>query len=523
MKSKYKNTIGEIQEKQFDSFVEKCKKINDTTTLNKMFNNLSDNNLNFYKIHENDRNSFSINIALIAIIANNAWLLNNCLEKNKEVLEDLVYTETTKKYFVFPDSPLYPLIKELNLSDNELFNVVQNMKNKEEFDDHLMEMEQHFNINNFLPEIYYETAKDIILNIANNDNIQEVLYKHNLLEKIVHDFIKQDEKNEIPFEEEMIYLANKTIEFYNSNNYKLDNKKIFNYVIESATTGRNTLSEYRYKQIKKMYNNIIPEKNANDFYYDKDVINILFKNTSEPYLQDFFDFHKIETYEKSDSKRKKPLVGIYQKFSFLDKETLNCFMENNGSLSLFKKLEELIGNEYFIQKPDLVEYYFNAFKKEKDKFKEYKNFYQDLINKYNFKVSVNEMLPETIEDFKDIVYTNKDTLDGIDLKGLIREKIKEGDIDYIKEILNLDYINKPDYINEVLNRFIKNNKKKDEPNVISFIEFILNNKNKLNVAFVDIKVSTKVNNETTSMVHMLLINEALKITQNNENSIKRRL
>jgi len=321
----------------------------------------------------------------------------------------------------------------------------------------------------------------------------------------------------------MIYLANKTIEFYNSNNYKLHNKEIFNYVIESATTGRNTLSEYRYKQIKKMYGNILPEKNANDFYYDKDVINILLKNTSEPYLQDFFDFHKIETYEKNDSKRKNPLVGIYQKFSFLDKETLNCFMENNGSLSLFKKLEELIGNEDFIKKPDLVEYYSNAFKKEKDKFKEYKNFYQDLINKYNFKVSVNEMLPETIEDFKDLVYTNKDTLDGIDLKALIRERVKEGNIDYIKEILNLDYINKPDYINEVLNRFIKNNKKKDEPNVINFIEFILNNKNKLEVYLDDIKVSTKVNNETTSMVHMLLINEALKISQNNENSIKRRL
>ena len=133
----------------------------------------------------------------------------------------------------------------------------------------------------------------------------------------------------------------------------------------------------------------------------------------------------------------------------------------------------------------------------------------------------NESLPETIEDFKDIVYTNKDTLDGIDLKGLIREKIKEGDIDYIKEILNLDYINKPDYINEVLNRFITNNKKKDEPNVINFIEFILNNKNKLEVYLDDINVSTKVNNETTSMVHMLLINEALKISQNNENSIKR--
>ena len=198
-------------------------------------------------------------------------------------------------------------------------------------------------------------------------------------------------------------------------------------------------------------------------------------------------------------------------------------MENNGSLSLFKKLEELVGNEDFIKKPDLVEHYSNAFKKEKDKFKEYKNFYQDLINKYNFKVSVNEMLPETIEDFKDIVYTNKDTLDGIDLKALIRERIKEGNIYYIKQILNLDYVNKPDYINEVLNRFIKNNKKKDEPNVISFIEFILNNKNKLNVALDDIKVSTKVNNETTSMVHMLLINEALKISQNNENSIKRRL
>ncbi|HCJ8468934.1 TPA: hypothetical protein NV714_002698 [Escherichia coli] len=133
------------------------------------------------------------------------------------------------------------------------------------------------------------------------------------------------------------------------------------------------------------------------------------------------------------------------------------------------------------------------------------------------------MLPETIEDFKDIVYTNKDTLDGIDLKALIRERIKEGNIYYIKEILNLDYVNKPDYINEVLNRFIKNNKKKDEPNVINFIEFILNNKNKLDVALDDIKVSTKVNNETTSMVHMLLINEALKISQNNENSIKRRL
>ena len=523
MQSKYKNIIGEIKEKQFDSFVEKCKKINDTTTLNKMFNNLSDNNLNFYKIHENDRNSFSINVALLAIIANNSFLLNYFIEKDKEVLNSLIYTETTIKYFINPDSSIYPVVKKLRLSDKEIFDVIQKSENKEDFDEYLMEIESLFEITNFLPEIYYETAKDIILNIANNDNIQEVLYKHNLLEKIVYDFIKQDEKNEIPFEEEMIYLANKTIEFYNSNNYKLHNKKIFNYVIESATTGRNTLSEYRYKQIKKMYGNILPEKNANDFYYDKDVINILLKNTSEPYLQDFFDFHKIETYEKNDSKRKKPLVGIYQKFSFLDKETLNCFMENNGSLSLFKKLEELIGNEYFIQKPDLVEYYFNAFKKEKDKFKEYKNFYQDLINKYNFKVSVNEMLPETIEDFKDIVYTNKDTLDGIDLKGLIREKIKEGDIDYIKEILNLDYINKPDYINEVLNRFITNNKKKDEPNVINFIEFILNNKNKLEVYLDDINVSTKVNNETTSMVHMLLINEALKISQNNENSIKRRL
>lgn len=523
MQSKYKNIIGEIKEKQFDSFVEKCKKINDTTTLNKMFNNLSDNNLNFYKIHENDRNSFSINVALLAIIANNSFLLNYFIEKDKEVLNSLIYTETTIKYFIAPDSSIYPVVKKLRLSDKELFDVIQKSENKEDFDEYLMEIESLFEITNFLPEIYYETAKDIILNIANNDNIQEVLYKHNLLEKIVYDFIKQNEKNEIPFEEEMIYLANKTIEFYNSNNYKLHNKEIFNYVIESATTGRNTLSEYRYKQIKKMYGNIVPEKNANDFYYDKDVINILLKNTSEPYLQDFFDFHKIETYEKNDSKRKKPLVGIYQKFSFLDKETLNCFMENNGSLSLFKKLEELIGNEYFIQKPDLVEYYFNAFKKEKDKFKEYKNFYQDLINKYNFKVSVNEMLPETIEDFKDIVYTNKDTLDGIDLKGLIREKIKEGDIDYIKEILNLDYINKPDYINEVLNRFITNNKKKDEPNVINFIEFILNNKNKLEVYLDDINVSTKVNNETTSMVHMLLINEALKISQNNENSIKRRL
>lgn len=523
MQSKYKNIIGEIKEKQFDSFVEKCKKINDTTTLNKMFNNLSDNNLNFYKIHENDRNSFSINVALLAIIANNSFLLNYFIEKDKEVLNSLIYTETTIKYFINPDSSIYPVVKKLRLSDKEIFDVIQKSENKEDFDEYLMEIESLFEITNFLPEIYYETAKDIILNIANNDNIQEVLYKHNLLEKIVYDFIKQNEKNEIPFEEEMIYLANKTIEFYNSNNYKLHNKEIFNYVIESATTGRNTLSEYRYKQIKKMYGNIVPEKNANDFYYDKDVINILLKNTSEPYLQDFFDFHKIETYEKNDSKRKKPLVGIYQKFSFLDKETLNCFMENNGSLSLFKKLEELIGNEYFIQKPDLVEYYFNAFKKEKDKFKEYKNFYQDLINKYNFKVSVNEMLPETIEDFKDIVYTNKDTLDGIDLKGLIREKIKEGDIDYIKEILNLDYINKPDYINEVLNRFITNNKKKDEPNVIRFIEFILNNKNKLNVSLDDINVSTKVNNETTSMVHMLLINEALKISQNNENSIKRRL
>lgn len=523
MQSKYKNIIGEIKEKQFDSFVEKCKKINDTTTLNKMFNNLSDNNLNFYKIHENDRNSFSINVALLAIIANNSFLLNYFIEKDKEVLNSLIYTETTIKYFINPDSSIYPVVKKLRLSDKEIFDVIQKSENKEDFDEYLMEIESLFEITNFLPEIYYETAKDIILNIANNDNIQEVLYKHNLLEKIVYDFIKQDEKNEIPFEEEMIYLANKTIEFYNSNNYKLHNKEIFNYVIESATTGRNTLSEYRYKQIKKMYGNIVPEKNANDFYYDKDVINILLKNTSEPYLQDFFDFHKIETYEKNDSKKKKPLIGIYQKFSFLDKETLNCFMENNGSLSLFKKLEELIGNEYFIQKPDLVEYYFNAFKKEKDKFKEYKNFYQDLINKYNFKVSVNEMLPETIEDFKDIVYTNKDTLDGIDLKGLIREKIKEGDIDYIKEILNLDYINKPDYINEVLNRFITNNKKKDEPNVINFIEFILNNKNKLEVYLDDINVSTKVNNETTSMVHMLLINEALKISQNNENSIKRRL
>lgn len=523
MQSKYKNIIGEIKEKQFDSFVEKCKKINDTTTLNKMFNNLSDNNLNFYKIHENDRNSFSINVALLAIIANNSFLLNYFIEKDKEVLNSLIYTETTIKYFINPDSSIYPVVKKLRLSDKEIFDVIQKSENKEDFDEYLMEIESLFEITNFLPEIYYETAKDIILNIANNDNIQEVLYKHNLLEKIVYDFIKQNEKNEIPFEEEMIYLANKTIEFYNSNNYKLHNKEIFNYVIESATTGRNTLSEYRYKQIKKMYGNIVPEKNANDFYYDKDVINILLKNTSEPYLQDFFDFHKIETYEKNDSKRKKPLVGIYQKFSFLDKETLNCFMENNGSLSLFKKLEELIGNEYFIQKPDLVEYYFNAFKKEKDKFKEYKNFYQDLINKYNFKVLVNEMLPETIEDFKDIVYTNKDTLDGIDLKGLIREKIKEGDIDYIKEILNLDYINKPDYINEVLNRFITNNKKKDEPNVINFIEFILNNKNKLEVYLDDINVSTKVNNETTSMVHMLLINEALKISQNNENSIKRRL
>lgn len=523
MKSKYKNTIGEIQEKQFDSFIEKCKKINDITSLNKMFNNFSDNNLNFYKIHENDRNSFSVNIALIAILANNEWLLNKCMEKNREVLEDFVYTETTKNYFVFPDSPLYPLIKELNLSDNELFNVVQNMKNKEEFDDHLMEMEQYFNINNFLSEIFYKTAKDIILNIANNDKIQTVLYEYNVLEKIVYAFIKQDKKNEIPFEKEMMYLANKTIEFYNSNNYKLNNKEIFNYVIKSATTGRNSLAEYRYKQIKKMYDNIFPEKNPNDFYYDKDVINVLLKNTSEPYLQDFFDFHKIETYEKNDSKRKNPLVGVYQKFSFLDKETLNCFMENNGSLSLFKKLEELIGNEDFIKKPDLVEYYSNAFKKEKDKFKEYKNFYQDLINKYNFKVSVNEMLPETIEDFKDIVYINKDTLDGIDLKALIRERVKEGDFDYIKQILNLDYVNKPDYINEVLNRFIKNNKKKDEPNVINFIEFILNNKNKLNVYLDDIKVSTKLNNETTSMVHMLLINEALKISQNNENSIKRRL
>ena len=75
----------------------------------------------------------------------------------------------------------------------------------------------------------------------------------------------------------------------------------------------------------------------------------------------------------------------------------------------------------------------------------------------------------------------------------------------------------------MLNRFITNNKKKDEPNVINFIEFILNNKNKLEVYLDDINVSTKVNNETTSMVHMLLINEALKISQNNENSIKRRL
>ncbi|HCJ8468935.1 TPA: hypothetical protein NV714_002699 [Escherichia coli] len=374
MKSKYKNTIGEIQEKQFDSFIEKCKKINDITSLNKMFNNLSDNNLNFYKIHENDRNSFSINIALIAILANNEWLLNKCMEKNREVLEDLVYTETTKKYFVFPDSPLYPLIKELNLSDNELFNVVQNMKNKEEFDDHLMEMEQHFNINNFLSEIYYETAKDIILNIANNSGIQETLYKHNVLEKIVYDFIEQDKKNEIPFEKEMIYLANKTIEFYNSNNYKLNNKEIFNYVIESATTGRNTLTEYRYKQIKKMYDNILPEKNPNDFYYDKDVINILLKNVSEPYLQDFFDFHKIETYEKNDSKRKNPLVGVYQKFSFLEKKTLDRFMENNGSLSLFKKLEELIKNEDFINKNDLVQHYSNAFVKEKTNLKSIKTF-----------------------------------------------------------------------------------------------------------------------------------------------------
>ena len=117
MQSKYKNIIGEIKEKQFDSFVEKCKKINDTTTLNKMFNNLSDNNLNFYKIHENDRNSFSINVALLAIIANNSFLLNYFIEKDKEVLNSLIYTETTIKYFINPDSSIYPVVKKLRLSD----------------------------------------------------------------------------------------------------------------------------------------------------------------------------------------------------------------------------------------------------------------------------------------------------------------------------------------------------------------------------------------------------------------------